>query len=147
MVTGDERGHVPGRPLPVPDPLTQPFWDAAQEGRLVIQRCPRCRTYQHPPKHSCPICGHPGLNYEQVSGLGRVYSFTLVHDTRVKSFEAVLPYNVVLVELEEQSGLMLVVNMPTTAYKNLGVDVRVEVMFLNIGAGLTLPEFRLTSER
>ena len=26
-------------PLPVPDELTKPFWEAANQGRLVIQRC------------------------------------------------------------------------------------------------------------
>ena len=33
----------------VPDALTQPFWDAANEGRLVIQHCHACNRLQHPP--------------------------------------------------------------------------------------------------
>ena len=32
----------------VPDALTQPFWDAANEGRLVIQHCHACDRLQHP---------------------------------------------------------------------------------------------------
>ena len=32
-----------------PDELTRPFWDAANEERLVIQNCRSCDTLQHPP--------------------------------------------------------------------------------------------------
>ena len=35
--------------LPQPDPETQPFWDAAREHRLTIQRCAQCRTFRWPP--------------------------------------------------------------------------------------------------
>ena len=30
------------RPLPAPDELTRPYWEAAREHRLVVQRCAGC---------------------------------------------------------------------------------------------------------
>ena len=33
------------RPLPEETPLTAPFWQAAREHRLVIQRCTACADY------------------------------------------------------------------------------------------------------
>ena len=30
---------MPEKPVPHPTELSQPYWDAAAEGRLVIQRC------------------------------------------------------------------------------------------------------------
>jgi 3-oxo-4,17-pregnadiene-20-carboxyl-CoA hydratase alpha subunit len=41
----------------VPDELTKPFWDAANEGRLVIQNCKACNRLQHPPAPTCDQCG------------------------------------------------------------------------------------------
>ena len=30
---------MPAKPVPVPSSLTQPYWDAAQRGQLVLQQC------------------------------------------------------------------------------------------------------------
>ena len=34
----------------VPDDLTAPFWDAANQSKLVIQNCRACNRLQHPPE-------------------------------------------------------------------------------------------------
>ena len=41
----------------IPDELTKPFWDAANEERLVIQHCHACHRLQHPPAPRCEQCG------------------------------------------------------------------------------------------
>ena len=38
------------RPIPVSNEWTKPFWDAAREGVLALQRCQSCRHFQHPQK-------------------------------------------------------------------------------------------------
>src|SRR5687768_3196704 len=90
------------RPLPQPDELTQPFWDATAAHRLDIQRCQACRYYNHPPVRLCDQCGSPDLAYETVSGRGRIYSYTIMRQTSVAGFEDQVPYTNALVELEEQ---------------------------------------------
>ena len=35
---------------PVPDEVDKPFWDAANEDRLVVQYCVECDRLQHPPR-------------------------------------------------------------------------------------------------
>ena len=37
------------RPIPVPNEWTKPFWEAAQQGVLALQRCQACGHFQHPP--------------------------------------------------------------------------------------------------
>ncbi len=137
------------RPLPAPDVLTQPFWDAARQGKLAIQRCQTCHTYYHPPVRECLRCVASGspceLAFEPVSGRGRIYSHTLVHDTRLKGFEAVLPYRLIQVELAEQVGLLLFANMPDSPGEAIRIGAAVEVVFIEIGDGFVLPEFRLAS--
>lgn len=51
---------------PVPEEYDKPFWDACNEGRLVIQNCKACNWMQHPPEPKCDKCGsadHLELNW------------------------------------------------------------------------------------
>ena len=126
---------------PIPDELTQPFWDAAKEGLLKIQRCQSCRMYCHPPVRECGSCSSETLAFEQVSGRGTLYSYTIIHTSRVKGFDGLTPYPVAFIELEEQPGLILCGNMPETAVDELQIGVSTEVFFVDIEGGFKLPDF------
>lgn len=130
-------------PLPVPDELTKPFWDAAREGRLHIQRCQSCRRYYHPPQVICPKCVSSSLEFEAVSGKGTIHSFSVMRDQRVQGFEEKVPYITVLVELEEQPLLTIVTNLPDAAPEDVRIGLRVEVWFERLTDEITLPQFRL----
>ena len=132
----------PGRPLPAPD-RSAGFWDAARNGRLSIQRCQQCRTYQHPPLAYCHTCMSTELDYEPVSGRGVVYSYTqVVSGPRHPYFLGVTPYLVGLVELAEQKGLLLYTNFPGEPLADLRVGAEVAVTFEQIAPETWLPQFR-----
>ena len=42
---------------PAVTPETQPFWDAAAAGRLLIKQCEACGERHHYPRPICPFCG------------------------------------------------------------------------------------------
>ena len=134
---------ITGRPVPVPDDLTRPYWESAKEHRLTIQCCQACQNYFHPPVQQCPDCESHDLKFEAVSGRGTIYSYTRIHDTRLKGFEPALPYPVVQVELAEQPGLLVICNMAETDPSAIKVGAVVEVVFEEIDAGMVLPDFRL----
>src|SRR5262245_14316028 len=115
----------PSRPLPAVDDLTRPLWDAAKQGRLDIQRCGDCGYLHHPPRHVCDRCLSRHLAFEPVSGLGRVWSFTVMHQKHVSGFEASVPYLTALVELEEQPMLLLVTNLPGMSREEVAIGARV----------------------
>ena len=48
------------------DPTTAPFWRAARERRLVVQRCASCGACQFYPRPFCLACS--GLELEWVAG-------------------------------------------------------------------------------
>src|SRR5579884_2361456 len=96
------------RPLPVIDETTAPYWEAARQGMLVILRCSRCRRWRNPPSPVCPDCFSEAADWEQVSGLGTVSHFTVLRQPRVGGFEDAVPYAVIVVELDEQPGLLFV---------------------------------------
>jgi uncharacterized OB-fold protein len=131
------------RPLPQPDVDTAFFWDATARRELHILRCEECETYIHPPKPTCRACGSTNLAPATVSGNGTVYSFTITHQP-VPGFEP--PFNVVLVELDEQRGLRLVSNLTGVAPEAVRIGMPVEVVFEPFADGVTLPLFRKRSE-
>jgi uncharacterized OB-fold protein len=129
------------KPAPTPTDLTRPFWDAAREHRLVIQRCEACGRYIHWPQLCCPACASEALGWAQVSGRGIVYAFTVVQHVFHPGFTNDMPYSLALVELEEQPGLRLLANIVECENDALRTGMPVEVTFEDRD-GYTLPQFR-----
>lgn len=130
-------------PLPLPSPLTQPFWDAAARGELAIQRCDACDRFTHPPRPECASCAHTGLGYERVSGRGRLETFSVVHRTFAPGFRSRVPYAIAWVELEEQAGLRLLTGIVGTEPEALEIDAPVEVEFTELAGFGPIPQFRV----
>jgi len=90
--------EVPG---PTATPLTEPFWEAAAEGRLLLQRCGACGRAVFYPRAICPHCWRDALVWEEASGAGRLKSFSQVWKPGHPGWIAATPYLVGLVELRE----------------------------------------------
>jgi uncharacterized OB-fold protein len=133
----------PSLAVPAITDLTRPFWDAAKEGRLAIQRCADCRYYNHPPKAACDQCLSTNLAFEDVSGRGSLWSWTVMHQKSVAGFEDAVPYLTALIELDEQPMLLLVTNLPGATPGDFAIGDRAHVTFENVGDGLVLPQFEL----
>ncbi len=100
----DERPPKP-RPAPVADPESAPYWEAARDGRLVVQHCGRCGHHQLYGRAHCLQCRGP-VSWVDASGRGRVYSFTVIRQQYARPFRDMVPYVVALVDLEEGPRLM-----------------------------------------
>ncbi|TMC14460.1 MAG: Zn-ribbon domain-containing OB-fold protein [Chloroflexi bacterium] len=124
------------RPLPVPDRDTAPFWEAAREGRLRIQRCLGCGRNVFYPRPVCPHCLSSELGWIDCSGRGSVYSYTVVHRTS-EEFRDQVPFTVALVELEE--GVRLLARLDVGEPR---VGMPVEVAFERVSDELSLPHFK-----
>jgi uncharacterized OB-fold protein len=132
----------PARATPAVTELTQPFWDAAQQGRLAIQRCRDCGHYNHPPRPLCDRCLSDKLAFEDVSGRGAIWSYTVMHQKSVAGFEESVPYLTALIELDEQPMLLLPSNLPGA--DNVSIGRRVQVRFEALSDEFALPQFVLT---
>jgi hypothetical protein len=117
------------KPLPAVDDLTQPFWDAAKQHQLALQRCKDCRYFNHPPRLACDACQSQQLDFEQVSGRGTIYSFTVMHQPNIAGFEDEIPYLNILVELEEQTKLFMVSNLTMADQDTVKIGAPVEVFY------------------
>lgn len=104
-----------GMLLPVVDEVSQPFWDAAAAGELRVQECGDCGRLRFPPRPMCPRCHSLQVTWRQLSGGGSIYSFVVAHPPLLPAYEALAPFNVVLVELDEDPAIRLVGNLVAAA--------------------------------
>jgi uncharacterized OB-fold protein len=131
-------------PAPLPDPLTQFFWDAAAAGKLMIQQCSECGQHIHPPRPVCRKCLSTDLAPVEVSGRATLYAWTVAEQAFHPYFADKLPYVYATVELEEQRT-KLITNIVGCPIDELRADMPVEVVFEPLTDTITLPKFRPTS--
>lgn len=79
----------------------QPYWDALQERRLLIQHCADCSTPRHYPRPMCQHCHSFNVEWKASSGKGIVHSWTRTHSTKLPGFSQNTPYTIATIELEE----------------------------------------------
>ncbi|HYC46897.1 MAG TPA: OB-fold domain-containing protein [Burkholderiales bacterium] len=131
------------RPIPVPNDMTKPFWDAAKAGVLKLQRCRSCRRFQHPPYATCVNCVSTDLAFEPVRGTGAIYAYTIMYHTGDKRFAPAVPYASIIVELDDAPGALMAGNLLDAEYTEAKVGRRVEVTFQPLNDDITLPQFKL----
>ena len=105
------------------DPAARPFWDGTARGELLIQTCGSCSVKRMPPRPMCPACRSIDVAWTKASGRGRVWSFVVPHPPLLPAYAEVAPYNVILVELEDEPSIRFVGNLVASADGPLnGVD-------------------------
>ena len=127
------------KPVPVPDSLTAPFWDAAREGRLLVQRCMTCGKHQHYPRPHCIHCFATTVEYVEASGRGEVHTFTVTYRNDAPGFDAG-PYVFAIVETAE--GVRMPGNVIGVDPESVVVGMPVEVTFVPATAEISIPQWR-----
>jgi uncharacterized OB-fold protein len=130
----------PSRPLPEGDPALAPFFAAAKERRLVVQRCARCGTLRFPPRELCTSCLSTEVEWADVSGRGEIFSFNVMHQVYHPAFATEVPYAVVVVKLAE--GPKMISNLVDCPVDAIRIGMPVEVVFETLTDAITLPKFR-----
>ena len=130
----------PTVPRPVPGPVAAPFWEWCRAHELRLQRCTGCGTFRFPPRPRCHACRSAAYTWEPVAGTGTVASYTVISPPVLPAFRDRVPYNAIVVELDE--GPFMVGNLLDVANDDLATGMRVEVAFVDVDDTLTLPQFR-----
>jgi uncharacterized OB-fold protein len=134
----------PPAPAPVVMPEIKEFWDATAEGRLILPRCTGCQTLIWFPRPFCPACGSLDVAWEQVSGRGTIYSYTVnrrgAGDLAEYRDPRMGPYVLAYVELDE--GPRVMTNIVDCDPDSVRIGQKVEVVFHDTGQGTALPRFK-----
>lgn len=138
----------PDWPAPdITDSELAPYWQGTAEGRLLVQCCGTCGTRRWPPRPVCARCSGLQTDWIEVAGVGRVYSWTEVHRTRLAYFRSIVPYTVAIVELVADPRLRMLglLDLDSGTSPSFGMDVR--VAFREVGDGVHLACWQPTGEK
>ncbi|MDA4111420.1 MAG: Zn-ribbon domain-containing OB-fold protein [Thaumarchaeota archaeon] len=114
----------------MPEVLTvDSFYDFGRKGILMGLTCGSGHVTV-PPRASCRICGSTGLITTQLSGKGRIVSFTEVF-VKSKEFPLDTPYTLALVQLVEGGSLLGVID--STSITDVVHDAKVRIEFRQLG--------------
>jgi len=114
------------------------WWDAVQEGKLLLQKCSSCGTLHHPPRPMCGNCGSTEWSGVEACGKGTLYSYVVMHYPKFPGYE--YPLICALVELEE--GLRLVTNLVGCEPEDVKIGMPVALSIENVDEEMKLPMFR-----
>lgn len=128
------------KPLPVADPVSEPYWAGCRRHELLLQRCGACGDFRFPPAPLCPRCRSPHATWTSATGAGRVYSWIVVMHPVPDVYATDVPYVIALVELDE--GVRMPTNIVGCAPDAIQAGMPVEVVFDDVAGGVTLPKFR-----
>jgi uncharacterized protein len=131
--------HGYNKPLPKPNHENIGFWEAAKRHEPVCQRCSQCGTWLWQPLVQCPQCLSFDLGYEKISGLGKLFSYSIVKSTRSKIWSDVVPYVVATVTMEE--GIRMKFNLVHCDPEIVKVGMPVKMIFKDVTPDWTLPQF------
>lgn len=130
------------KPLPATTTLTGPFWDYCSKHQLRMQFCTACDEWVWYPKAWCPSCGkRENIEWRQLSGKGKVYSFTIIRQVIDNSpaFNKEIPFAIGLIELDE--GPRIYSNLGGKKPDEFSIGDEVTVYFEDVGPGMSLPKF------
>ena len=128
------------KPLPTMTKEDRPFWEAAKRHKLMLPKCRQCGHMWFPPYSFCERCLSQDREFVEVSGRGKVWGAIEMMQPYLASFKDDLPYNVVIIELEE--GPMLYSNVIGIPNAEVKPDLPVEVVFEDVTDEFALPKFR-----
>jgi hypothetical protein len=127
-------------PMPPMTPWSAPYWDAARQEKLIIQRCTACGEHVFYPRRVCPHCFEDSLDWVEASGRGQVYTFSVVQNNAPSAFVDQMPFVIAVVILEE--GVRLMSNIVECDPDHVHCGMAVEVTFRPISDEVTLPVFQ-----
>lgn len=136
--------HI-NKPIPDINNLTEPFWEAAKEGKFVIQKCQSCGTHNFLPKPWCIECGSRSLNWVEADGKGKIYSFTVSRTVAMNYpvWEKELPVVLALVDLLE--GVRLYAQITNCKPEDVHIGMPVKVWIDKLADDFSIPKFKPVS--
>jgi uncharacterized OB-fold protein len=129
--------------LPAPgwSPLTDGYWRAAHEGRLVVQRCGECGAHRWPPTWACYACQSTKWLWDDLPGTGTVFSFTWADSRPVLDSPL---YNISIIEVDGTQGepVRIMTQVVEVGKDDLRCDLPVVVCFEPNDTETSVPMFK-----
>jgi len=115
------------RPRPRLDAYNRAFWTGGADGKLMIVKCNDCGEHTHPPQPLCRHCLSENLAPSEVSGKGRIDTFTVNHQAWAPGME--VPFVIARVRLDDAPDVILTTNIVNCPQDSVRFDDPVRVVF------------------
>lgn len=113
------------------------WWNAVDQGRVLIQRCKSCQTLRHPPRPMCHECQSMEWDAIESTLEGEVLSYTCVRHPQVPGY----PKDPICAVIKLAEGTNLVSNIAGCAYEAVSIGMKVKGRVERVDAKTMLPQF------
>ena len=130
--------------LEVPTRITSPrghdngwWWDACDEGKVLIQRCKDCQTLRHPPRPMCGSC--QSLEWDSIESTldGEVMSYTALRHPKIPGY----PKDPICAVIKLGEGTNIVSNIVGCEYEDVTIGMKVKGKVEQVDEKTILPQF------
>ncbi len=94
-MAGEERIY----PVVPPTPGSEPYWEAANAGKLLLGYCKPCKKSYYYPRGVCPMCLSTDVEMREAKGTGTIYTYSVMRPAKP-------PYVIAYVTLDEGPSMM-----------------------------------------
>ena len=113
------------------------WWDACDEGKVMIQRCKSCQTLRHPPRPMCGEC--QSMEWDSIESAldGEVLSYTALRHPKIPGY----PTDPICAVIKLGEGTNIVSNIVGCEYEDVQIGMKVKGVVEQVDEKTTLPQF------
>ncbi|MCB1704918.1 MAG: bifunctional MaoC family dehydratase/OB-fold nucleic acid binding domain-containing protein [Halioglobus sp.] len=113
------------------------WWDACDEGKILIQRCKNCQTLRHPPRPMCGEC--QSMEWDSIESTldGEVLSHTQLHHPKIPGYQ----YPLICAVIKLAEGTNIVSNIVGCEPSEVHIGMAVKGVVEQVDEKTMLPQF------
>ena len=113
------------------------WWDACDEGKVLIQRCKSCQTLRHPPRPMCGECQSMEWDSIESNLDGEVLSFTCLRHPKIPGY----PKDPICAVIKLGEGTNIVSNVVGCEFSDVHIGMKVKGKVEQVDEKTLLPQF------
>jgi len=134
------------KPIPKKGTHTQPFWQGAADGKLMLPRCQDCNRVHWYPRHICPNCHSMNLEWIEASGEGTVHTFAVQHMV-FGAWAEEAPFVTAYIDLKEGDRMLTVLRgVDASKPEEIQIGAAVNVEFEQADDDTFIPFWRVVEK-
>jgi len=114
------------------------FYKFLAQNKLMAGKCKKCGKIHLPPRPLCDKCFSEQFKWLEISGKGRLLTYTLIHIAPVQ-FQSQAPYAVGIIQL--QNGLKLPGMIKDLTQEQLKIGIELKIAFAQCETVQTWPRW------
>ncbi len=131
------------KPIPDPDPISNPFFDGAKEGKLMLPRCTTCNKVHFYPRMLCPYCHSSQIEWMEASGVGYIHTYAVQHRA-FGGWADEAPFVTAYIDLAEGDRIFTVLRgVDPEKPEEIEIGAKVQVEFEEANEDVSIPFWRV----